>query len=128
MREPPLYILGIPLTDNAADASPLVVWEGSHRIMRDTFQEALSHAPHEMWPDVDLTDVYQAARRRVFETCRRVTLPGKVGEVVLLDPMLVHGIAPWEADEAGPRIVAYFRPQTDIGTWLNGAENWFPQA
>ncbi len=126
MQEPHRYILGLPLTENAPGASPLVVWEGSHEILRRAFAEALEPHPREAWHEVDLTDIYQATRREVFDICQRVELPGQVGEAVLLDPMILHGIAPWSSEETGPRVVAYFRPQTDIATWLRGAHAWFP--
>ena len=70
-----------------------------------------------------MTEVYQAARREVFETCARVELPLKVGEVVLLHRLCLHGIAPWtEGAEAAPegRMIAYFRPEMPggVGAWL----------
>lgn len=57
----------------------------------------------------DLTEAYAAARRRVFATCLRVALPLAPGEAVLLDPRLLHGVAPWaEGAQAPPegRVVA----------------------
>ena len=118
IREPHAYILGLPLSINGEGESPLVVWEGSHALMRAAFELVLAPYDVEDWPDVDLTDVYQATRRQAFETCRRVTVPGVPGEAVLLDPLMLHGIAPWAAGSEGPRIVSYFRPETDHLTWL----------
>lgn len=34
LREPHGFILGLPLTDTGEGVSPMVVWQGSHRIMR----------------------------------------------------------------------------------------------
>ena len=39
VREPHAYILGMPLNDFDAGASPMVVWEGSHQIMQAAFQD-----------------------------------------------------------------------------------------
>ena len=41
LRERHAYILGLPLTEADDRAAPLVVWEGSHRILRRAFAEAL---------------------------------------------------------------------------------------
>ena len=124
--EPHAYILGVPLTNSASKASPLVVWDGSHDIMRSAFERELKAHPPESWSDADLTEVYQHARAEVFASCRRVELPVRVGETILLHPMLVHGIAPWSAADVEPRAVAYFRPMTDIATWLAGTGVCFP--
>ena len=118
IREPHAYILGLPLTDAPPDASPLVVWEGSHRLMQDAFSSALEPYPVEHWPDVDLTEVYHKARQAAFDLCRRVELPSVPGEAILLHPMILHGISPWRSDTSAPRVVAYFRPQTSLSHWL----------
>lgn len=122
LREPHAFILGLPLNDTDPGASPLVVWEGSHRILQDAIGAALApHAPA-AWPDIDLTATYQAARRRCFETCRRVPLHAAPGEALLLHRALLHGMAPWEDGAAAPpegRIVAYFRPQIGHRLWLS---------
>lgn len=122
VKEPHGWILGLPLNGADPDAAPLVVWEGSHRIMRAALTQAL--APHDpaTWADVDITDAYTAARKRVFDTCRRISLPGRVGEAVVLHRLLIHGVAPW-ADGAGAedpgRMVAYFRPLLpSVADWL----------
>ncbi len=122
LREPHAFILGLPLTDADEAASPLTVWEGSHDVMRRAFAGVLGTVPAADWPDVDLTEVYHAARREVFATCPRVTLPARPGSAILLHRLTLHGVAPW-ADgtqaEAPGRIVAYFRPEfTDITDWL----------
>ncbi len=97
IREPHAFILGLPLTQCAPEASPLVVWEGSHVILRAALSEAL--APHDPqdWGQVDVTEAYQAARRKVFETCPRVPVPVIPGEALLLHRLTLHGVAP------GPR-------------------------
>ena len=40
LKEPHAYVLGLPLNESAAGASPLVVWEGSHVIMAEVFLTA----------------------------------------------------------------------------------------
>ncbi|MCF1709617.1 hypothetical protein L0V05_12415 [Tabrizicola sp. J26] len=123
IREPHGFILGLPLTDADPDAAPLVVWEGSHEVLRRAFAGAL--APHSQaeWPGVDLTDIYQAARREVFATCRRVVLSARPGEALLLHRLVLHGMAPWAdgsvADPIG-RVNAYFRPELPtVADWLS---------
>lgn len=122
IREPHGFILGLPLTESDPDAAPLVVWEGSHEILRLAFAAALAPHPEEAWSDVDLTDVYQAARREVFASCRRVALPARPGEALLLHRLILHGMAPWAegavADPIG-RVNAYFRPEfPSVADWL----------
>ena len=123
LKERHAYILGLPVTESDADASPLVVWEGSHVIMRAAFAEMLEHLPEQSWDSVDLTERYQAARREVFETCPRIELPARPGEAYLVHRHALHGVAPWaetaKADPAG-RMIIYFRPELPVGTrdWL----------
>lgn len=122
IREPHSFILGLPLTKTSVDAAPLVVWQGSHHIMRKAFTKALADHDPATWPDVDITDAYTSARRTVFETCPRLTLPARPGEATLLHRLTLHGVAPWAdsatADKDG-RMIAYFRPQmANITDWL----------
>jgi len=122
LKEPHAYILGVTLTQQSADAAPLAVWKGSHRIMTPMFAEAFAGRPPETWRDVDITAAYQQARRQVFATCERMTLPTSPGEAVLVHRHLVHGVAPWgERATAQPegRMIAYLRPEfPSIGDWL----------
>ncbi len=122
LREPHAFILGLPLTSADPAAAPLVVWDGSHEVIRSALAEVLSPHPPRNWPDIDLTDAYQAARRSVFATCARVELPARPGEALLLHRLVLHGVAPWaEGAKAGPegRMIAYLRPEfTDIAQWL----------
>jgi hypothetical protein len=119
LREPHAFILGLSL--NHVTQSPLVVWPGSHVLMRESFVAAFAGVDPDHWGDVDVTDTYQATRAKVFAQCPRVEVPSKPGEAVLLDRHLVHGVAPW-GEDTGPaegRMIAYFRPQfTRIGDWL----------
>lgn len=115
LRERHDWILGLPLTETSPGASPLVVWEGSHLILQSCMIEALGHLPEADWPYIDITDVYQTARKRVFETCRRIPLFTRPGEAVLLNPFLLHGVAPWQPGSVAPRegrMVAYLRPES----------------
>lgn len=117
------YILGLPLSEADAAASPLVVWEGSHHIMRAAFAELLDDRPESVWAELDLTARYHAARREVFETCPRIALPARPGEATLIHRLALHGVAPWgPGARAGPagRMIAYFRPECAPGTrdWL----------
>ncbi|NBZ87431.1 hypothetical protein [Stagnihabitans tardus] len=120
MKEPHAWILGLALTES--DAAPLVVWEGSHHLIRAALARAL--APHDpaTWGDVDLTEAYAEARRVVFASCKRVALPQKPGQAVILHRMALHGVAPWAEGASAPpegRIVAYFRPLLpSVEAWL----------
>lgn len=112
VKEPHAWILGIPLNAADAGASPLVVWEGSHRIMSKALREAFADCTGPL-ADHDITAAYQTARKQVFATCPRVELPGQPGEAVLLHRHLIHGVAPWaDGARAAPpgRMVCYFRP------------------
>ena len=95
LKERHAYILGLPLNDSDAAASPLVVWEGSHEIMRAAFADVLRDLPETDWAHVDLTAPYQAARREVFETCERIVLPARPGQAYLVHRLALHGVAPW---------------------------------
>lgn len=123
VTEPHAFILGLPLTETDAEASPLVVWDGSHRIIASALRAVLGPVAPEARAAVDVTDAYQTARRRCFETCRTVPLPAQPGEAVLLHRHCLHGIAPWAPGASAPedgRMVAYFRPLHPDGQagWL----------
>ncbi len=121
--EPHAWILGIPLTEASEDAAPMVVWDGSHKVLGSAFRRALQNVPPHEMGDTDVTDIYQAARREVFETCPRIELPARPGESYLLHRHCLHGVAPWaegaRADADG-RMIAYFRPELPGGVaqWL----------
>lgn len=122
LREPHAWIIGVALTEAAANAAPLVVWRGSHRIIREAFEaEFQGHAP-ETWAYLDVTQAYKAARAEVFSKCDRVEVPLRKGESVLLHRQVIHGVAPWAEGavaEAAGRAVAYFRPCFDApDRWL----------
>lgn len=124
LHERHAYILGLPLNETSADASPLVVWQGSHLIMREMFETLLRDIPESDWASTDMTGAYQATRRRVFETCPRVTVPARPGEAYLVHRMALHGVAPWGTGATAPaegRMIAYFRPQLSAGddAWLS---------
>lgn len=121
LREPHAWILGLPLSEAAPGAAPLVVWDGSHRIMGDAFRAALAGQGEE----TDVTDAYQAARRQVFATCTRRTLPARPGEAILLHRHLLHGVAPWQDGASAPsegRMIAYFRPEL-----VGGLTDWLAE-
>ena len=118
VKEPHGFILGLPLAGCGAGASPLVVWEGSHLVMRTALQRALQPHPQEFWNEVDITEAYTAARAEVFANCRRVEVVALPGEAVLLHRLLIHGVAPWRSGDA-PRLIAYFRPVLpSVAEWL----------
>ena len=116
------FLLGIPITDTSDGAAPLVVWEGSHKIMARMFVDQLSPVPRENWPELDLTQAYQTARKHVFETCTCKVLHAKPGEAYVLHRMALHGVAAWQPAAIAPpegRAILYFRPEIDQQTWLD---------
>jgi len=122
LREPQAFVLGIPLVDTSPDASPMVVWEGSHLLMAAALGAALRRHDVEHWRDVDLTEAYKAARRDCFERCNRVVVHAGPGEAYLLHRLTLHGVSPWGAGASAPdcgRMIAYFRPELrDVAGWI----------
>lgn len=122
VEEPHAWVLGLPLNTTSPDAAPLVVWEGSHTIMRAAFARRLADRDPREWSSVDVTDAYTRARREVFDSCKRVELHAHPGGSFLLHRLTLHGIAPWGQDAKAPqegRMIAYFRPTlAPPGRWL----------
>ena len=118
------FILGIPLNPVPEGASPMVVYEGSHEIMRTAFKARLSTIPSEDWSSEDVTEAYIAARREAFDTCPRVTVTAQPGEAYLVHRLALHGVAPWTSKSSAAtfRAIAYFRPDPMPGAlpewWL----------
>lgn len=115
-REFHAYILGIHL--DATQAGATLVWPGSHKVMGAAFRAAVGSGPVDQ---VDLTDVYQSARRCVLETTDPVPLTGEPGASFLLHRFALHGTAPWSGqDDADARMTAFFRPEfASPDLWLN---------
>lgn len=125
LREYHAFLLGIPMVEARADASPLVVWEGSHEIIRGTFKVLFKDIAPQAWGDIDVTEAYWSARRKIFSSCDRVKIAAKPGEAYLVHRLSLHGIAPWSLGAtSGPdgRMICYFRPQVrDPRDWLYAA-------
>ena len=123
LREHHGFILGLPMVDFDAGASPFVVWEGSHEIMREIFTARFSGIPVEQWGEQDVTEVYHAAREQAFADCKRIEIHARPGEAFLAHRLVLHGMAPWrENARAGPdaRMICYFRPDPfGPGEWLH---------
>jgi hypothetical protein len=119
------FILGIPMVEATPDASPFVIWEGSHEIVRETFVAYFGNIPQSEWVRHDITELYHALRRRVFANCRRLTLSAKPGEAYLVHRFALHGMAPWgtrASASADGRMICYFRPEMRSPmAWLNDA-------
>ena len=123
LREHHGFILGIPLVEFDAHASPFVVWEKSHEVMRAVFRKRFEGIVDGLWGEQDVTAVYHAARKKVFETCNRVEIHTRPGEAFIAHRLVLHGIAPW-SDTAvagdGGRMICYFRPEIlTAEEWLN---------
>ena len=114
LKEPHAFILGLPLNSCSPAASPMVVWEGSHLIIAEVFQKAFAGIDAASWAEVDVTEVYQAARRQVFDRCKRVLVHAAPGEAYVVHRLALHGVAPWQSGADAPqegRMIAYFRPE-----------------
>jgi len=127
LKEPHAYVLGLPLNKTSSAASSMVVWEGSHVIMAQTFQKVFLGVPAGAWQYLDVTEVYKAARRQVFEQCKRVIVHAQPGESYVVHRLALHGVAPFgegaeaacQAPEEG-RMIAYFRPElVDTSQWAS---------
>lgn len=115
LREHHGFILGIPMVEFDADASPFVVWEGSHEVIRETFSRCFADLAPERWGDEDVTEVYHRVREDIFKRCNRVEIHAIPGQAYLAHRLSLHGMAPWSDDAgAGPdgRMICYFRPNT----------------
>jgi hypothetical protein len=123
LDEPHAFILGIPMVETKPDASPVVVYEGSHRLTREAFRARYEGLPPERWPAEDVTETYHAVRRRIFEACPRVPVHARPGEAYLVHRLALHGVAPWaDGATAGPdgRMIVYFRPPlAGFRQWLD---------
>ena len=123
LRECHAFILGIPMVEFDPGASPFVIWEGSHEIMRDSFRRRFGGLQPAGWGDEDITEVYHEARERAFRDCERVEIHAHPGEAYLAHRLSLHGMAPWrEAAAAGSdgRMIVYFRPGIlQPQEWLN---------
>lgn len=116
------WILGVPLNAAPAGGAPLTVWEGSHEVMRDALTRALDGVAPTDWVDVDVTELYQAARRDCFERLHRVEIAARPGEAYIVHRLALHGVAQWAAPDSGRRAVAYFRPDPgghETDWWLS---------
>ena len=125
LREHHGFILGIPMVKSSVGASPLVIWQGSHEIVRQVFSDVFANLDPSDWGDVDVTEIYQQTRRKIFQSCRRVELFAKPGQAYIVHRLALHGVAPWHenatASEDG-RMICYFRPEINgPWEWLNSA-------
>nr|WP_298913514.1 hypothetical protein [uncultured Roseobacter sp.] len=122
VKEPHAFVLGLPLSQADVGAAPLVVWEGSHKIIQAAMQRAFEGYAEADLSDVDVTEIYQNARREAFERCARVQVHGEPGSAYLIHRLALHGVAPWAAGataSADGRMIAYFRPEL-----VGGVAQW----
>ena len=123
LRQHHAFILGIPMVEANADASPFTVWEGSQEIVRQILRERFGALPDRHWGDEDITNMYQGMRRRIFAECPRIEISARPGEAYLVHRLALHGVAPWRNGAvAGPdgRMICYFRPEFETpARWLS---------
>lgn len=118
------FLLGIGLSEVPEGAAPFTIWNGSHEILRAGLREAFKDVPSSEWTGTDITEAYQAMRRRCFEDCERVDVPLRPGEAILAHRLALHGTSTWTAGPEGRRAIAWFRPEPFPGAdpcwWLEG--------
>jgi hypothetical protein len=123
LRQHHAFVLGIPMVEVSSDASPFTIWQGSHELVRQAFEERFQHLAMRKWGDEDITDSYQAMRRGIFKKCERVEVTAIPGEAYLVHRLALHGIAPWRNNAAAGedgRMICYFRPEMNDGkTWIS---------
>ena len=117
------FILGIAMVEFSADASPFVVWEGSHKVAREVFEQV--YGDHEVadWSSIDITGTYQDLRREIFNRIEPQSIALRPGQCFLAHRHVLHGMAPWgdgaRATDDG-RMICYFRPEfRDQRRWLD---------
>jgi hypothetical protein len=122
LKEPHAFILGLPLTPMTTADGAFTVWDGSHRVIGDAFRATLSRVPPEDQPMQDVTAVYTAARKRVFDSLPRRVVVAAPGEAILVHRMAIHGTAPWREPQRGTeRMIVWFRPLLpSVKAWLAG--------
>ncbi len=121
LREFHGFILGIPMVEYSEKNAACVAWEGSHEQIRSALEARFAGIEASKWPDQDITDTYQMARKRIFDKCCRVSVVARPGEAYLMHRLLMHGIAPWHQNEnhrSDQRMICYFRPE------FKSAEDW----
>ena len=123
LREHHAFIMGIPMQEVPATAAPVVVWEGSHHLVREAFQNIYQGHPPDTWKDIDVTQAYTELRKTIFSRCTRLELPARPGECYLIHRLALHGMAPWRAATRGyesGRMICYFRPELPAPSdWLS---------
>ena len=125
LREHHGFILGIPMAAYDNQASPCVVWAGSHELVRETMRRRFKGLEPKDWGEQDITDCYHGLRYEIFEQCQRVAITAQPGESYLIHRLALHGVSPWQDSAwAGVdgRMICYFRPEFgDAEGWLNRA-------
>ncbi len=123
LREHHGFVLGIAMNDFDPGASPFVIYEGSHELMRAAFAARFAGIAPADWGDEDVTETYQAARRAAFADCQRTEIHARPGEAFVVHRLALHGTAPWcDGAAASPdgRMICFFRPPIlDPASWLN---------
>lgn len=109
------FVLGIPMDQTTVDAAPLVVWQGSHEIVRQRLIQCYQNAQPQSWSAMDITENYHAMRREIFERCERVQIWLQPGQTYLVHRLALHGMSPWpqtdnSAENSSGRMICYFRP------------------
>jgi len=122
LRECHGFVLGIPMVEADETASPLMVWDGSHELVRTAMKARFENIEPSNWGDEDITECYHKVRREIFEQCERVAVTAKPGQAYLVHRLALHGISPWQSDAkagADGRMICYFRPDIgDVSSWL----------
>lgn len=123
LKEPHAYVLGIPINQAPENASPMVVWEGSHHLMSSAFKRFFSNQNLSEWENLDIREIYFETRKEVFRKCKRIVLHANVGESYMIHRHCLHGISPWDPKTVSfseGRKIVYFRPELEkLADWPN---------
>ena len=123
LKEPHAYVLGVPINQAPENASPMVVWEGSHHLMSSAFKRFFLNQNLNEWENLDIREIYFEARKEVFRKCKRIVLHANVGESYMIHRHCLHGISPWDPKNVSfseGRKIVYFRPELEkLADWPN---------
>ncbi len=116
------FILGIPINQAGKEASPCVIWEGSHEIIKNELRKYKRLRKISNWGNEDITEFYNDLRKKIFSSCEVKEIWVPMGHAYIINRLSLHGIMPWNQKPKGDensRMIAYFRPDLK-----NGQKRW----
>jgi hypothetical protein len=75
------------------------------------------------WSEIDITLIYNQARKFIFKTCKPKIIWVPVGGSFIIHRLCLHGVGSWDeraSSERSGRMIAYFRPNMTLSErWLD---------